>query len=341
MIVVFGAGGFIGNYLVDFLVQNNIPVFATDIDDTAREYYKSRDISFESVDITDTKTFLKLPTYDIDAVVNLACLQPVNVSAKAYKETDYIKVNVVGLLNILEYCKKIKANKLIHTISHRGVQGLWSRGEIITEESTKALKYTGEYAMFSISECAAVDCIEYYVQRDNLNGIVFRLPPVYGYGPHLEGYTNGAPLKSGFMTFIESAMLGKYIEVWGDCNKARDIIYVKDVVNAIICSLTQVVPSGLYNISSGEATSLKQEVEEIVNVFSTNKKSSLIYRPEKENSVEEFHYDISKAKKVLNWSPTFSLKKMLEDVKQEMTSGVFNHLITKRELIFKRNNDNV
>jgi UDP-glucose 4-epimerase len=336
MIVVFGAGGFIGTYLIDVMVEQKFRILAVDNDVLAQEYFQNKGIPFTRVDITKDEEFSKLPNERIEAAINVACLQPVNVQKRKYKSSNFINVNVIGTINILDYCCRNSADKLISTISHRGVQGLWTTGETVKEESTKALKYSGDFAMFSISECAALDCLEHYAQEYGIGSVVLRLPPVYGYGPHLEGYREGKRVKSGFMTFIEKAMNSEPIELWGDDERGRDIVYVKDVVSAIILSLKNDEARGLYNISSGEKVTLRREAEEIIRVFSPPERPSEIknmpYRP---NSVEPFHYDISKARSELQWFPRYPLVSMLMDIRQEMALRRYEYLVKRREQMFR------
>ena len=340
MILVFGAAGFIGTYLIDQLVKEGFDAIATDIDQLAESYYKKQGIPFSRLDITKERGFEKLPQADVDAVINLACVQPANVSEEEYDARDYIRVNVLGTLNILEFCRKTSIRKIIYISSHRTVQALWESGKPIGENAAKAIKYTGEYAMFSISEGAAEDCVEHYRQQHSMQGITFRLPPVYGYGPHTEIFKNGKPIKTGFKVFMENAIAGKPIEVWGDCKKGRDIIYVKDVVSAIILALKSKDASGLYNIASGRPLSLKEEAETIARVFSPRvHPSKITYRPDKANSIEPFLYNISKAKRELGWAPKYSFEGMLVDYRQEMESERFMFLLEKRRRMMRRKNE--
>jgi len=341
MIIVFGAAGFIGTYLVDQLVTDNFDVLASDISPLGQVYYKKQGIPFIRLDITGEKGFGKLPQKGVEAVVNLACLQPANVSEAAYSPIKYIETNTIGTLNVLEFCRKTKVNKVICFNSHRAAEGLWGTGKPIREEA-KAIKYTGEYAMYVISESAAADCVEHYRQKHGMQAIIFRLPPVYGYGPHTEIFKNGKPIKTGFKIFIENATAGKPLEVWGDSKKGRDIIYVKDVVAAIIRALKSPKAAGTYNIASGRTLSLEEEAKGIIKVFSPKgHPSKITYRPEKPNSIESFLYDIGKAKKELGWSPKYSFEEMLADYKKEMASERFRFLLEKRILMLHQKPEDI
>lgn len=331
LIIVFGASGFIGTYLVDELVTKGHEVLASDFDDVAEEYYRGRDIPFTRIDITEQEDVNKLTASSVSSVVNLASLQPANVRQEEYKAVDYVKVNVLGVLNILEFCRKVGIRKVIHAISYRSVDGLWAPGKVFTEQDTRGIEYGGEYAMFSISESAAADCVQHYNSKYGIQGIIFRLPPVYGYGPHTVIFRDGKPHKTGFQVFIENASGGKPLELWGDYDKGRDIVYVKDVVSAIVLALKSKDAIGLYNIASGRLLSLREEATEIVKAFSPkDRPSEIVYRPEIPNSIRPFLYDITRARRDLGWAPKYSFRDMLEDYKTEVRSGRFSFLVKRR-----------
>jgi UDP-glucose 4-epimerase len=335
-ILVVGAAGFIGTYLIDELLKQKYDVLAIDIYDYGKCYFEQQNVSYSLLDITKKDDIKKLPKTGIDAVINLACVQPANVSAQAYDPLDYIEVNVKGTLNLLEYCRQANIPKMIIATSHRNTKGLWKEGKKIREDEGRAIEFIGEYAMFSISESAAEDCVEHYNCNYGLQGIVFRLSPVYGYGPHTVIYKNGKKTVTGFQAFIDNAVSGSPIEIWGNPDIGRDIIYVKDVVNAFILALNNTSARGLYNICSGYALTLRQQAEETIKIFGKDKDNQIIiFQPEKQNSIDPFLYDNSKANKDLGWSPKFSFRDLLIDYKREMESSRFQYLVTKRQQMFQ------
>ena len=336
MVIVFGAAGFIGTYLIERLVEDGYNILAADISEIGEAYYKKQGLPYLHLDITQEDSFKKLPK--AEAVIHLASVQPANVSEKAYDPVDYIKVNIIGTLNILEYCRVAEVGKIIYASSHRNTQGLWREGRAIREEDGRAINFTGQYAMFSISESAAQDCVEHYRQQYGIQSIIFRLPPVYGYGPHTEIFWQGKPIKTGFQIFIENAMAGSTIELWGDLDKGRDIVYVKDVASAFLLALKSNKAAGLYNITSGKAITLKEEAESIIKVFSGEKGTpDTKYQPEKHNSIEPFLYDNSKAMTDFGWAPLYTFEDMLVDYKREMESGRFSFLTEKRRQLTEKN----
>lgn len=320
--IVFGATGFVGTYLSTALPNHMF--LAVDIDRCAKKYFDKQKIKFVCMDIAKSAMFNYMPK-NIECVINLASLQPDYVSADDFDPVKYIEVNTIGTLNILKYCAKNKIPKIIHVVSHRGTM----------------LDYGDEFAEFAISEMAAVQMIRCYQAKHGIKGIVLRIPSVFGYGPHLEGFKDGQYQKTGFQTFVEHAMKGISLEVWGDPNVGRDIVYVKDVVSAIIKARYSQTANGLYNIASGELLTLEAEARMINKVFSPKKEGQIIYRPEKPNGIKPCLYNIDKAKKDFGWSPQYSFEDMLIDYKQEWFNGRFNFLLEKRKLGYNKGMEDI
>ena len=159
---------------------------------------------------------------------------------------------------------------------------------------------------------------------------------MYGFGPHTEIFKDGKPIKTGFQIFMDSAKACKPLEVWGDGNVGRDIVYVKDVIAAFIKAISSESAKGLYNITSGKRITLKEEAETIARVFwGDSTKPQVIDKPEKTNSVDSFLYDINKAKKELGWTPKFSFEDMLLDYIKENSNNSFGYLVEKRKMMLK------
>ncbi len=331
MIVVIGASSFIGTYLVDELVTQGRSIFATGYRNLNEKYYVSKGIPFASVDISKQADMQKLPKRDIEAVVLLASMMPNNDNRCVPQ--PYVDINITGTLNVLEYCRNNKVKKIISGHSHKDVAGLWDCGRAITEEDGPSIIYTADHAVYTITKVAALNLVEHYNQVHNVVGISFRFASVYGYGPHTEFYYDGGKVCiPKFTVFMRNAIAGDPIEIWGDPSRGQDIVYVKDVVGAIIGAINSDKARGLYNITSGIRTSLEEEVKGIIEVFSPpDRRSKIIYRSDKPNMPCTFLYDISKAKREINYEIRYPLIRMLQDIKHEMTCQRFAHLIRREK----------
>jgi UDP-glucose 4-epimerase len=198
------------------------------------------------------------------------------------------------------------------------VYGLWNCGRAITEEDRRQINYTGDHAVYIISKITAMDLIEHYHQEYGVQGISLRLPAVYAYSPRTGLYINGKFIKAGINIFIEKAMASEPIEIWGNPKKGKDLVYVKDVVNAFIGAVDSKNAHGLYNVATGISTTLEDEVKGIIEVFSpVGYPSEIFYNPQKPDTLS-YLYDISRAQRDLGYTVKYPFKKMLEDLKLEM-----------------------
>lgn len=334
MVVVIGATGFIGMYTVEQLIADGKEVLATGRNRNLALMLEKMGAKFVELDITVKEDFEKLPDKGVDGVILLAGLLPANVKVDITKEenaADYFEVNVIGTINVLEYCRKNNIRKVISSCSYSDVYGAWKKGVALKETEPRDFSFTGDHAVYVISKNAANDVMEYYNQQHHMQCASFRFPPVYGVGPHSEIYVNGKFYKSGIQTFIENAQRGEAIEIWGDPHITRDIIYVKDVAKAFSMALDSDKTYGLYNMTSGTELDLEEQVKAVIQVFGGEKKSDIIYRPDKPNNTPSFLFDMTKAKEDFGFVPKYqSYFSIMEDYKKELESGHWKDLIDNR-----------
>jgi UDP-glucose 4-epimerase len=335
MVIVIGATGFIGMYTVEALVQSGKKVLATGRNEKLGKKLQDMGADFLQLDITNKSDFDKLPTNGVEGVILLAGLLPANAKADLTNDenaADYFEVNVIGAINVLEYCRKNGIKKVIGSCSYSDVSGAWGKGYPITEEEPRDFKFTGDHAVYVISKNACNDVMEYYNQQHGMQCAWFRFPPVYGVGPHGTIYVNGKAYKSGIATFIDNAKEGKDIELWGNPHIKRDIIYVKDVATAYVMALESEKTYGLYNMTSGTQLDLEEQAQAVIDVFGTDKGSKLVYRPEKPNNTPSFWYSMEKAKRDFGFVPKYiNYYDMMIDYKKELESGRWDDLVESRQ----------
>lgn len=331
MIIVIGGTGFIGTYLVEELITSGYDVFATGRNPAVLEHFQKNNIQHCTLDLADRSSFEKLPKEDVEAVILLGGHLPANV--KQYDPQDYIDINITGTLNVLNFCRESNINKLIFTTSYSDVRNLWIKDQPISADAPREAMLKGDHAVYSISKNAATDLILHYNEEYGLQGAIFRLPPVYGYGPHAEIYVDGKYYKSGFQIFLEKAMTGEPIEIFGDKDVSRDVVYVKDVTRAFIQAIASKTCVGVYNITSGIATTLENQVRDMIDVFSqTGQGSNIIYSPEKKSNSVSYVFDISKGTRDFGYQPQYvPFKRLLEDYKKEMESRRFDFIVSSRK----------
>ena len=335
MVIVIGGTGFIGMYTVEALLKAGKKVLATGRNMRLGEVLQNMGAEFLELDITSEDDFDKLPKKDVEGVILLAGLLPANAKADLQENenaADYFEVNVIGAIHVLEYCRRNGIKKVIGNCSYSDVSGAWGKGYPITEDEPRNFSYTGDHAVYVISKNACNDVMEYYNQQHGMQCAWFRFPPVYGVGPHGTIFVNGKPYKSGIATFIDNAMEGKDIELWGNPHIKRDIIYVKDVAEAYVMALESDKTYGLYNMTSGTELDLEEQAKAVIDVFGDNKKSRIVYRPDLENHTPSYIYSVEKAKRDFGFVPKYTnYYDMMKDYKKEQESNRWNILVDSRK----------
>ena len=113
-IVIFGAGGTLGLYLVDYLANilsaDEWEVVASGRSDIAFFDRYAPLVRYVRADITDEESLAALPQEDVYAVVHFAGALPAYM--EGYDPRRYVDANVMGTLNVLEYARTAGADRL-------------------------------------------------------------------------------------------------------------------------------------------------------------------------------------------------------------------------------------
>ena len=140
-------------------------------------------------------------------------------------------------------------------------------------------------------------------------------------------YVNGIKKTMAYLVFIKKAIAGETIEIWGDPNIPKDIVYVKDFVQIIEKAIDSEKAQGIYNVGTGMPTTLEEQIRGVVEVFSEpNHKSKIVYSPDKPSQTS-YLYDVNKAKNELQYKVMYPYIEMLKDMKKEMNNPWFRNII--------------
>ena len=320
-IIVFGAIGNSGKYFIDYCNKNlhdkNYEIIATGRRQT--DWFSQFNVSYSPVDITDSYEFEKLPQENVYAIVNFSGVLPAY-----YAGTDlqrYIDVNITGGINILEYARKNHSDRVLYMQTWAEMQGYWGKEKILSPKLPRKLVYTGDHAFYTISKSMIVDSMKMYHAMYGIKDFVFRLPNIYLYSPEKFYYVNGEKKRISYRYMIDKAKQGLDLELWGNPENGKDIVYVKDFCQMIFNACFANVDGGTYCVGTGIKTSLYEQIQGIIDVFApTGTFPKIINCPEKESCID-FVMDIENAQKDLGYSPIYTYKKYLEDYKKEEESG--------------------
>lgn len=324
-VVVFGATGTVGAYTCLYLVEHAYKVIAVGSRPTDHGFFEDYGIDYYSVDVRNKTDFDQLPVQDIDAVVNLAGLLPARM--EGYHPQRYIDINITGALNILEYCAKAHVNKVVYSQSISDVARLCGTPNPISSDAPTSFPLNNDHSVYSITKNAAVALIEHYSAKYGFKFYILRFPNIYLYHPNPYYYVDGEKRWQGYRLMIHKAIQGEPLEIWGNPQKVRDIVYVKDCCQIIErCLSVAHADSGTYNVGTGIGTTMESQVRGIVDVFSPRDHVSPIsYNREKPDAVE-YVFDMSKTEKVLGYHVQYDYLSYLEDFKKEMLNQTFAKL---------------
>ena len=313
-VLILGANGDIGKYLVDYLscqVEEPFEIIASGRSNA--DFSKYDNVEYIRVDITNQKDFDRLPS-DIYAVIDLAGMMPARM--EGFHPEQYIKTNIEGTLNVLEFCKNTGVDRIIYTQSFGDIKDYGDTMVELKPDLNPKYKYDTDHSVYVVSKNTAVELIKCYHAIYKLKSFIFRLPNIYFWSKNDTFYVDGKIKKIAWRYIIEQAEKGNDIEVWGDYSRVKDMIYVKDLCQMIYLSCLVDRDYGHYNVGTGIGTSLLEQIKGIVNVFGKDKKSNLIFMPDKPNA-PQYIMNIENATADLGYLPKYNYLDMLNDMKKE------------------------
>ncbi|MGO9371326.1 MAG: NAD-dependent epimerase/dehydratase family protein [Syntrophobacteraceae bacterium] len=323
MIIITGATGFVGRYLVDHLVRAGEEVFAAGRTRKYDSFFRELGVPFVHLDVTTPEDFGRLPTEHVKAFVHLAAIIPAAVQNST--SDIFLKVNTLGTLYALEHCRNNNIGKFIFTTTL--YEGMEHTELPITEAMGRKYALTGDHAAYVISKIAAAEYVEHYAQEFGIQGIILRLTGLLGYGRQEGSWTDGVFNPSAFEVFYKLAKAGHALEIWGKHEARRDSLYVKDAVRAIHMAISTGRARGLYLIGSGIGRTNEEEVKTFAEVFSSkNHAIPIVYRQELPEKKKSYYFDIGNAKRDFGWEPVYSYRDILIDYDKEVQSGRFKSL---------------
>ena len=152
---------------------------------------------------------------------------------KGYDPYKYIDVNITGNLNILEYCRKAKADRILFAQSFGDIKDHAEDNPLLTVDLPRKFSFTSDHTIYVMTKNFAVDMIENYHQMYGLRNFIFRLSTIYLYSPVDTYYVDGNQRKIRYRLLIDKARAGEPIDTckrYGLCKG-----FLSDAVPSGIC----------------------------------------------------------------------------------------------------------
>lgn len=224
--------------------------------DTRRDFsllgdeYAER-IDLETADITDLPSMCDvLQRHAVDRVVHMAAV----ILTAPEQLLQTFRVNALGTVNILEAAARSGVSRVVFT-SSRAAYGSISGDSAHPGYAPITEDYPARPVMaYDVCKLASEGMGENYARLRGLPFVALRFAAIFGPGKARAHGAFGIHSR-----IIEDALAGKGVLIPRGGDQRDDVIYVKDVAQAIcLATLAESVPQTLYNISRGVGTTLHQ-----------------------------------------------------------------------------------
>ena len=291
-ILVTGGAGFIGSHTVDALINQGARVVVVDNLFTGRKENLNPQAKFFQINIADPKIEEILEKEKPEFIYHFAFFVLVPKSV----ENPLLDMDcLVGSLRILQRAKNLGVKKVV--LSSSGF--LYGNTKNLPAKETEPVMPISPYI---VTKDAVENYLRFYYSAYKLPYVILRYSAVYG----------PRQVTGAMADYIRKLAQDQQAEIWGDGNKTRDYVFIKDVVNANLLALdvSENHPNPVFNIGTGAETTLNAVYEKIADLLS--KKSQPIYHPDRPGEQIRYCLDNSKAKKELGWQPKINLDEGLK-----------------------------
>jgi UDP-glucuronate decarboxylase len=262
--LITGGAGFIGSSLADKLAedpQNTIVIVDSLLTGKIENVPKKENVLFIKADVCDFDEMATIMTSrKFDYVYHYAAV----VGVQRTLDNPLLVLNDTrGFYNVLTLCKNTGVKRILYASSSE-VYG--EPVEVPLHEDTSPLNARLPYAVVkNVGECY----VRSFKQEHNLDFTIFRFFNTYG------------PKQSSdfvMSKFIDAALAGRDITVYGDGNQTRTFCYMEDNVNATINALNDLAAvNQVYNIGDGNQVTIKELAEKIIKL--TGSSSKIVHLP--------------------------------------------------------------
>lgn len=300
--VVAGGAGFLGSHLCERLLNDGHRVLAIDDVSTGRwtnvshlqtKFGEAFATANHDIRVDPTGAVATATSGDpIEAVVNMA--SPASPPAYLARPIDTLEVGSIGTQNLVKIALAHHARFLQASTSeiygdpsvHPQPESYWGNVNPIGPRSVY-----DEAKRYGEALCAA------YERHHGLN---LRLLRIFNtYGPRMQA-DDGRVVTN----FVNQALAGEPLTIYGDGSQTRSFCYVDDLI-AGINGLLWSEHRGPMNIGSPNEFTMLELAEVVLNA--TGSSSDIVWRDLPEDDPKQRQPDITLARAVLGWEPKVPL----------------------------------
>jgi len=303
-VLVTGGAGFIASHVVDALVGADHEVSIVDNLSTGRRENLNPAAEFHEMSI-NAPAFRTL-TLDLrpDVIVHHAAQMDVRRSVR-----DPIfdaEENILGSLRLMMAAVEAGVKKIVYAST-----GGATYGDVEANPVNETL-LPNPISQYGISKHTVEHYLFLYRRLYGLDYTILRYPNVYGPRQNPHGEAGVVAI------FAEKMLTGEQCTIFGDGTKARDYVYVSDVVRANLLALST-GGGGLFNLGTGRETS-DQEVYDAV-ARACGYAGEPVYGEARPGEVYRIALDASRAGRELGWTAEVGFDEGIASTVQAMRSN--------------------
>ena len=204
-----------------------------------------------------------------------------------------VQSNLVGALQLLQLLREQPVGKIIFVSSGGTVYGPPRYLPIDEDHPTNPL------TAYGITKLAIEKHLQMFTHIHGVPSIILRVSNPYGPRQRIE------TAQGAVGVFLHRALAGAPIEIWGDGETTRDYIYIGDVAEVLARAVTYDGREQVFNVGTGQGTSLNALVEWIERVI--DRPVQRVYRPARAFDVPVSVLDNTRIREAFDWSPQVGL----------------------------------
>jgi UDP-glucose 4-epimerase len=303
MTVVTGGAGFIGSHLTARLLASGHRVVVVDDFSTGRAenldgLAGAGDLTVVEADIVGPRA-ARLVTEVRPEVVFLLAAQP-QVQTSMRDPVLDARVNVVGLVNMLEAACRAGCRKVVFASSGGAIYGQVPTGRLPVVEDQRHVPLS----FYGVTKSVASAYLRLYHAEHDIDYAALALGNVYG--PRQRPDSEGGVIA----TFAHRLLNGQPCRINGDGRTTRDYVHVSDVVDALLAAARH--GTGVFNVGTGVETSLLELHSLIAERIGTGLAPEL--GPPLKGEVRRIRLDVARSRQQLGWRPTVRLAEGIDSV---------------------------
>lgn len=296
-ILITGGAGFIGSHLSEYLLEQGHEVTIIDNLSTGQKTNIEKLLSnpkFKYIEQDIVKMdFSELPAFD--RIYHLA--SPASPVHYQNQPVETLRTNAEGTYNVLEHMRKTGKGRFI----------LASTSEVYGDPEIHPQKesYWGNVNSFGPRAC--YDEAKRYAEAMTYTyatkySVEVRVARIFNtYGPRMD-VLDGRVVSN----FVTQALKKEPITVYGDGSQTRSLCYVSDMVKGLVALAdTENINMEVINLGNQDERTVQEIAEKVKDL--TKSSSEIIQKPIGADDPKKRKPDTSKAKSLLNWSPTVEL----------------------------------